>query len=107
MMARAKAAKQAQRERLRTLSIAIKESTPCADCGRFGPYYCMDFDHLDSKVADVSWLVSRGVTEVRFREEVAKCEVVCAWCHRIRTHLRSNPVTATIETARHDRLWVS
>ena len=57
------------------------------DCGgRFEPWM-MDFDHRDpmqklfSLVAENVYLKSRSVLEA----EVAKCDVICANCHRIRT----------------------
>jgi hypothetical protein len=59
----------------------------CVDCGRTGPSYCFDFDHLTDKSFNVSeqmWLRWEKLSV-----EIAKCEVVCAWCHRIRTHNRS------------------
>lgn len=67
---------------------SLKESTACADCGRMGPYYCMDFDHIGP---DKNFDVSNGVNSTRvtlaqLKAEVALCEVVCAYCHRVRTH---------------------
>lgn len=43
----------------------------------------MDFDHLDgsTKLAKVSSLTSFQ----QILDEAAKCEVVCANCHRLRT----------------------
>jgi hypothetical protein len=68
----------------------IKESSPCADCGQNYPYYVMDFDHLDSnlKLNDINYLTSTGRIGA-LKEELVKCEVVCANCHRIRTHTRT------------------
>ena len=59
------------------------KSRPCVDCGRSFPYYVMDFDHLEDKVDLVSRMVSCGPE--RILAEVAKCDLVCANCHRIRT----------------------
>lgn len=51
----------------------------------------MDFDHArGQKVADISRLAVRGATK-QLREELVKCDVVCANCHRIRTFNRSRP----------------
>ena len=73
-----------------TLRAAIKESkdVPCTDCGELHPPYVMDFDHLDptTKVMSVADMVTRNVSLVTLMAEIAKCEVVCANCHRIRTH---------------------
>jgi hypothetical protein len=49
----------------------------------------MDFDHIgDDKTAAINKMVWRPVSEARLRAEIAKCEVVCANCHRERTHRR-------------------
>lgn len=60
---------------------------PCADCGgRFHPV-CMDFDHRPGtvKVYSVSAMVVAGYRWELVEAEIAKCDVVCANCHRIRT----------------------
>lgn len=70
---------------------SIKEKNPCADCGQKYPYYVMDFDHRDKeqKVADVSKLLRVKGTVAVF-DEIEKCDVVCANCHRMRTHRRQD-----------------
>lgn len=84
-IAQAKAAKQALVDEVR----AIKESTPCADCGERHPYYVMQFDHIgDDKVADIARLLYRGAGRPTVLAEIAKCEVVCANCHAVRTWKR-------------------
>ena len=65
------------------------KDVPCADGGRNFPPHVMDFDHVEGeKASDVSQLVYTSTTRA-LREEVAKCEVVCANCHRDRTQRRS------------------
>ncbi len=66
----------------------LKESTPCADCHNLFPWYVMDFDHLHSKVTAISEMVPLGRPRDAIKEEIAKCEIVCANCHRIRTFTR-------------------
>lgn len=67
----------------------IKEENPCVDCGKEYPYYVMDFDHVrGEKVASVSALLSNGFSWKVIEEEIAKCDIVCANCHRIRTHAK-------------------
>jgi hypothetical protein len=63
---------------------------PCADCGKYFPTCAMDFDHRDptTKIAKVSALAYKG-SERLLLEEIAKCDLVCAVCHRIRTHKQS------------------
>jgi len=66
----------------------LKTKTPCVDCGINYPYYVMDFDHVRGvKHANVMELVST-LSKKRIDQEIAKCEIVCSNCHRIRTHIR-------------------
>lgn len=66
------------------------KDVPCTDCGGRFPPEAMDFDHVrGEKLANVSQTIfSSAFTMRMFREEVAKCEVVCANCHRVRTRGR-------------------
>jgi hypothetical protein len=73
-----------KREKLRQYIRDIKSSSTCADCGKSYPYYVMDFDHLENKQNIVSRLVFSNSLSA-LEAEIAKCEVVCANCHRIRT----------------------
>jgi hypothetical protein len=64
---------------------------PCADCGQSYPYYVMDFDHRESeeKICNVADLNGHRRTSLqKLMAEIAKCEVVCANCHRKRTYER-------------------
>ena len=64
---------------------ALKQR-PCADCGGTFPPGAMHWDHLPGaeKTADVGWLAARHARR-RVLEEIAKCELVCANCHAVRT----------------------
>lgn len=67
----------------------LKEETPCSDCGNNFPFECMDFDHVrGEKVNNVGTMVAHGWSRERIHEEIAKCDIVCANCHRIRTRKR-------------------
>lgn len=63
---------------------------PCKDCGRSFPPYAMDWDHKSHKVANVSLMVGQGRSISAILTEIAKCDLVCACCHRIRTHTRQH-----------------
>ena len=66
----------------------LKEKTPCLDCGISYPYYVMDFDHVrGQKHQNVTELIPT-LSKKQIDEEIAKCEIVCSNCHRIRTHMR-------------------
>jgi hypothetical protein len=59
----------------------------CADCGEFDPRV-LEFDHLRDKKFDIT----RGLRQrpwAALLDEIAKCDVVCANCHRRRTALRA------------------
>lgn len=76
------------RARNRSFVIELKESTPCADCNEFYPYYVMHFDHIYEKSGSVSNLSRSGHSIKRLQQEIDNCEIVCANCHAIRTHER-------------------
>ena len=74
---------------MRALRDTMK-SIPCADCGgRFDPV-CMDFDHRaeEVKLYDVSWMFNRKLSIALIEVEIAKCDIVCSNCHRLRTKHR-------------------
>lgn len=60
------------------------KSVPCADCGIQYPPYVMDFDHVRGEKIAAPGLLYTQVEA--FQIEIAKCEVVCANCHRERTY---------------------
>ena len=56
----------------------------CVDCGD-DRIPCLDFDHVrGEKVKSISSMVSNGALVRKIVNEVQKCEVRCANCHRIR-----------------------
>ena len=71
-------------ERNRKLIHEAKD-VPCADCGVRYPFWIMQFDHVrGEKLFVLSSTSSRALQKVK--DEIAKCDVVCANCHRIRTY---------------------
>lgn len=68
----------------------IKREGPCCDCGQFFPFVaCYEFDHCRGEkkfclsqveIAKKSW--------PDVMDELSKCDLVCATCHRVRTQLR-------------------
>lgn len=70
-------------EKLRQLKDA-----PCTDCGIKYPPYVMQYDHIGSdKVAGIAYLLTRSSWQI-ILDEIAKCELVCANCHAIRSYQR-------------------
>lgn len=74
--------------------ISKAKSKPCADCGVSYPPYVMDFDHRDGHVKIQSLGNMTRASKARILAEIAKCDVVCANCHRERTHRRMIAGTA-------------
>jgi len=63
------------------------KAKPCMDCGGSFPPECMDWDHVrGKKLFGVGSGVRRSIKAVLI--EIAKCELVCSNCHRIRTRKR-------------------
>ncbi len=73
------------KQRVRDFVKELKISNPCADCGKFYPSMCMDFDHIGEKKIELSKAPNLGGPE-KILKEISKCQLVCANCHRIRTH---------------------
>ena len=65
------------------------KSVPCADCGESFPPCAMDFDHRNprTKKFTIGTALKNCFSLEKLLEEIAKCDIVCAVCHRIRTHL--------------------
>jgi NAD-dependent dihydropyrimidine dehydrogenase PreA subunit len=63
---------------------------PCHDCGSKFPWYVMEFDHREGerKLDTIATLVARGDRQAVLTE-LQKCDLVCANCHKIRTHTRA------------------
>jgi len=80
-------ARKYQNEVVKTWMQEYKTNHPCADCGNFYHYCQMDFDHLGDKVRNVSLMASRYGRQ-QLLAEIAKCDLVCSNCHRLRTFRR-------------------
>lgn len=57
---------------------------PCVDCGE-ADIRMLDFDHVRGKKSgEISRMMNIGCSWSTIKAEIAKCEVRCANCHRIR-----------------------
>jgi hypothetical protein len=79
--------KSAKRNAARSALLAELKSKPCLDCGGKFPPECMDFDHVRGEKRDNLSSI-RDLSVPNIMEEIEKCEVVCANCHRVRTQRR-------------------
>ena len=87
MKARAKAFAPTHRARIREIIRTYLETHPCVDCGESDPIV-LEFDHRDEKekAFNIGDGVARTYAVKRIMDEIAKCDVRCANCHRRKTH---------------------
>ena len=79
--------------------IEFFKAHPCADCGETDPVV-LEFDHLDSRAKSFNiGVVLHYRTWDAILEEMKKCEVVCANCHRRRTARRRGSLRAVLTQA--------
>jgi 5-methylcytosine-specific restriction endonuclease McrA len=78
---------ESRQRREQTELLRQRRDVPCADCLHRFPFFAMDFDHRNpiDKAFEVPRMLGRVDTE-RLLEEASKCDIVCANCHRKRTH---------------------
>lgn len=74
------------------MAIVVKylKDHPCVDCGE-DDVIVLEFDHVrGEKVNHVSTMIHSTRSIEQIFDEIAKCEVVCANCHKRRTAMRGN-----------------
>jgi len=59
----------------------------CVDCG-LADLLVLEFDHVSTKAASVSRLAHGGYSMKRLQDEISRCQIRCANCHRRRTRER-------------------
>jgi hypothetical protein len=64
------------------------KNVPCTDCKERYPAYVMQFDHVKGRKGFTIGSQYMNKTMIQIKNEIAKCEVVCANCHAERTHKR-------------------
>ena len=81
--------KKHRRARLDALD-AYKLDKGCADCGYKEHAAALDFDHRPGtkKSFTIGHASSKKELWDKVWDEVAKCDVVCANCHRVRTYVK-------------------
>lgn len=60
---------------------------PCVDCGEVDPIV-LEFDHRSDKQYNISEMHTQSLDKIK--EEIAKCDVRCANCHRRKTAVQFN-----------------
>lgn len=85
-----KASRNNKNYKLLAIKLIIQEfSRGCIDCGN-KDIRVLEFDHLKDKSENISSLLGKSASIDKIKKEIAKCEVVCANCHNIRTSIRAN-----------------
>jgi len=59
----------------------------CVDCGEKDPVV-LEFDHFKNKLIEVSKLVGNVSPFKKMGDEIDKCEIRCANCHRRKTAIQ-------------------
>lgn len=75
----------------RKFLLTYLNNNPCVDCGEPDPIV-LEFDHVDpeTKLSTISKMISDNVSLEKIKEEIRKCEIRCANCHRRRTAQQFN-----------------
>ncbi len=78
-----------RRSRLRSWLNGIKRKRGCSRCD-IDSAACLDFHHVDTATKEmaVGKMVTYGYGKERLREEIEKCTVLCANCHRKIHHIQ-------------------
>jgi hypothetical protein len=79
--------------------IAYKILHPCIDCGEADPR-CLDFDHKPGEIKSANVCQMKQFSLEKVDEEIAKCDVRCANCHRKKTHERKQCLTVPLSYQR-------
>lgn len=72
-----------RRDDNRKLMLEYLSEHPCVDCGESNPVV-LEFDHRGDKKGNISNMVN-NYAWVNILNEIGKCDVRCANCHRIKT----------------------
>jgi hypothetical protein len=76
-----------RRQELKQWFKELKSDMKCNRCPENNPA-CLDFHHTgkDRKDINIYNAVNRGWSKQRILKEIAKCEILCANCHRKEHH---------------------
>jgi DNA-binding Lrp family transcriptional regulator len=70
----------------RKIEVIEKLGSICFDCKNSYPESVYEFHHLDPNLKTMDWKTMRTVSTKKLNEELDKCILLCANCHRIRHH---------------------
>lgn len=79
-----------RRKEIQKYLLSYLQNHPCVDCGENDPVV-LEFDHIKgTKLFVVGSSPSRGVSTKTLEEEISKCQIRCANCHKRKTAKESN-----------------
>ena len=83
------AAQKRHRIKIRALLFEYLSKRPCIDCGENDPVV-LEFDHRDPKTKSkkVSRILSGHYSWLVIQQEIDKCDIRCANCHRRKTYIQ-------------------
>ena len=88
VIAKAKVNSKVAKSRIRAYINNHLKANPCVDCGE-ADIIVLEFDHIgDDKHFSISDATRHGYSITKIKNEIAKCEVRCANCHRKKTYER-------------------
>jgi len=88
VIAKAKVNSKVAKSRIRAYINNHLKANPCVDCGETD-IVVLEFDHIgDDKHFSISDATRHGYSITKIKNEIAKCEVRCANCHRKKTYER-------------------
>ncbi len=73
-----------QRKIAQKYIIEYLSTHPCIDCGEKDPVV-LEFDHKGDKATTISTMIKDNPGIKKLQQEIEKCEVRCANCHRRKT----------------------
>ena len=77
-----------QRKWAREFVHRIKSKLSCVDCGESDPIV-LEFDHIcGEKIHNIADMVNQSYSIETIKNEIRKCQVRCANCHRKKTYQR-------------------
>ena len=79
--------KLARKSKIRDRYYDLKKTLKCVECGN-DDFRVLEFDHLNetTKLFAIGEGMKLGYAFSKIEEEIKKCQVLCANCHRIKTY---------------------
>jgi len=77
------------KEEVRSKVVEHLRSNPCVQCGEID-LLKLEFDHLRDKKFNISDGIKNGFGWEKLKEEIDKCQTLCANCHAVKSAYQGN-----------------